>query len=97
MATRRKPSLDPETLLGEILIDAYGDDEQLWALHAGIEDGLDLPMDVHVIGEPLTPVLPARARCFLRFACVDRGAISRSYGPPTCPPFFCGFVLGIQA
>ncbi|WP_242466939.1 cytoplasmic protein [Ectothiorhodospira shaposhnikovii] len=38
----------------ELLIDAYGDDEQLWALHAGIEDSLDLPMDVHVIGEPLT-------------------------------------------
>ncbi len=54
MATQRKPSLDPETLLDEILIDAYGDDEQLCALHAGIEDGLDLPMAVHVIGEPLS-------------------------------------------
>ncbi|MCG5498574.1 hypothetical protein [Ectothiorhodospira variabilis] len=54
MATQRKPSLDPEILLGEILIDAHGDDEQLWALHAGIKDGLDLPMDVHVIGEPLS-------------------------------------------
>ena len=39
MATQKKPSLDPETLLEEILIDAYGDDEQPWALHAGIEDG----------------------------------------------------------
>jgi hypothetical protein len=54
MATRTKPFLDPETLLDGMLIDAHGDDEQLWALREGIEEGLDLPMDVHVVGEPLS-------------------------------------------
>jgi len=46
--------LDPETLLEGMLTDAHGDDEQLWALREGIEEGLDLPMDVHVVGEPLS-------------------------------------------
>lgn len=43
-----------DTLLEGMLVDAHGDDEQLWALREGIEEGLDLPMDVHVVGEPLS-------------------------------------------
>jgi hypothetical protein len=56
MATRKKPPSDAGTLLEEMLVDAYGDDEQLWALREGIVDAFDLPMDVHVVGEPLSLV-----------------------------------------
>ena len=34
-----------ETLLDEILTDAYGDDEQLWALRQAFEDNVELPAD----------------------------------------------------
>jgi hypothetical protein len=56
MANRKKPPSDAGTLLEEMLVDAYGDDEQLWALCEGIVDAFDLPMDVHVVGEPLSLV-----------------------------------------
>jgi tetratricopeptide (TPR) repeat protein len=57
MVTRKKPSSPAvDALLEDLLVDAYGDDEQLWALHEGIADALDLPTDVHVIGEPLSLV-----------------------------------------
>lgn len=57
MVTRRKhPSRDVDTLLEDMLVDANGDDEQLWALREGIEDALELPVDVHVVGEPLSLV-----------------------------------------
>jgi hypothetical protein len=39
-----------------IITDAYGDDEQLWAFHAALEDGIDLPCDAFVIGEPVALV-----------------------------------------
>lgn len=42
-----------ETLLDEILTDAYGDDEQLWALRQAFADNVDLPADAFVIGEPV--------------------------------------------
>jgi len=54
MATRTQPFLDPEILLEAMLVDAHGDDEQLSALREGIEEGLVLPMDVHVVGEPFS-------------------------------------------
>jgi tetratricopeptide (TPR) repeat protein len=43
-----------DIILEGMLVDAHGDDEQLWALREGIEDGLDLPLDVHAVGEPLS-------------------------------------------
>lgn len=48
------PFSKADTLLAGMLVDAHGDDEQLWALREGIEEGLALPMDVHVVGEPLS-------------------------------------------
>ena len=36
--------------------DAYGDDEQIWAFHSAIEDGIELPCDAFVIGEPVSMV-----------------------------------------
>jgi len=40
-------------LLDEILTDAYGDDEQLWAIRQAFEDNVKVPTDVFVIGEPV--------------------------------------------
>ena len=55
MAARKKrPSAEADALLEELLVDAYGDDEQLTALAQGIGDALDLPLDVHVVGEPVS-------------------------------------------
>jgi len=55
MATRKKrSSADVDVLLEEMLVDAYGDDEQLTALAAGVGEALDFPLDVHVVGEPLS-------------------------------------------
>ena len=55
MAARKKrSSADVDALLEEMLVDAYGDDEQLTALAEGIGDALDFPLDVHVVGEPLS-------------------------------------------
>ena len=42
-----------DRLLEEILIDAYGEDEQLWAFRQVIEDEVPLPAEVTVIGEPV--------------------------------------------
>ena len=44
---------DVSHLLDEILTDAYGDDEQLWALRQAFEDNVRLPADAFVIGEPI--------------------------------------------
>jgi len=57
MAARKKrPSAEVDALLEEMLVDAYGDDEQLTALAEGIGDALDFPIDAHVVGEPLSLV-----------------------------------------
>ena len=40
-----------ESLLEEILVDAYGEDEQLWAFRQVIEDEVPLPVEASVIGE----------------------------------------------
>ena len=54
MATQKKPtSPDVAALLEELLVDARDDDEQLTALREGIAEALDLPVNVHVVGEPL--------------------------------------------
>jgi hypothetical protein len=45
-----------EALLNEILVDAYGDDEQLWALRQAFEDAVSLPVDAFVIDEPVSVV-----------------------------------------
>ncbi len=45
-----------DALLDEILVDAYGDDEQLWAIHAVFEDRVAVPADAFVIGEPISVI-----------------------------------------
>ncbi len=47
---------DLDRLIEEITTDAYEDDEQLWAFHCAFEDGIELPCDALVIGEPVSVV-----------------------------------------
>jgi len=55
MAAREKrSSAAVDALLEDLLVDAHGDHEQLTALAEGIGDALDFPLDVHVVGEPLS-------------------------------------------
>jgi tetratricopeptide (TPR) repeat protein len=43
-----------DALIDEIIVDAYGDDEQLWAFRQVFEDELALPKEAFVIGEAVT-------------------------------------------
>lgn len=45
-----------DTLMEEILVDAYGDDEQLWAFRQAFEDEVTLPADAFMVGEPVSVV-----------------------------------------
>jgi hypothetical protein len=45
-----------DELIEEIIVDAYGEDEQLWAFRQVIEDEVPLPADGLVIGEPVSVV-----------------------------------------
>src|SRR4030042_291865 len=57
MATDRgrgKESLELDRLIDEILVDAYGDDEQLWAFRQAFEDHVAMPAEAFVVGEPVT-------------------------------------------
>lgn len=42
-----------ERLIEEIIVDAYGDDEQLWAFRQAFEDAVSLPADAFTVGEPV--------------------------------------------
>ena len=52
----RERNQEVEELLESVLVDAYGDGEQLWALRQAFEDNIDLPADAFVIGEPVSVV-----------------------------------------
>lgn len=45
---------DLDKLINEITVDAYGDDEELWAFRQVFEDDVTLPADGFVIGEPVS-------------------------------------------
>ncbi|NSW87599.1 MAG: hypothetical protein HPY84_14900 [Syntrophobacteraceae bacterium] len=45
-----------DEMIGEITVDAYGDDEQLWAFRQAFEDDVALPADGFVIGEPVSVI-----------------------------------------
>ncbi len=51
-----------EVLLEEILTDAHGDDEQLWALRQAFEYNVPLPADAFVIGQPVASSTVRSAR-----------------------------------
>ncbi len=44
---------DLDALIEEITVDAYGDDEQLWAFRQVIEDEVEFPADGLIIDEPV--------------------------------------------
>ena len=50
----KKSNGELDALIDEIIVDAYGDDEQLWAFRQGLEDELGLPKEAFVIGEAVT-------------------------------------------
>jgi hypothetical protein len=45
-----------DQLVEQITVDAYGEDEQLWAFRQGFEDGVAVPCDALVSGEPVSVV-----------------------------------------
>lgn len=45
---------DLDELIGKITVDAYGDDEKLWACRQTFEDDVTLLLDGFVIGEPVS-------------------------------------------
>ena len=47
---------DLDDLIEEVTVDAYGDDEQLWAFRQVLEDELALPADAFVIGESVSVI-----------------------------------------
>jgi hypothetical protein len=51
-----KDLVDLDELIEEITVDAYGDDEKLWAFLQVFEDEISLPADGFVIGEPVSVV-----------------------------------------
>ncbi len=57
MTMREQPARDRiDALLDEILTDAHGEDEQLWALLEAVTGELKLPMDVTVVEKPFSLV-----------------------------------------
>ncbi|MFU8858017.1 MAG: hypothetical protein ACNA8S_13565 [Deferrisomatales bacterium] len=45
-----------DDLIEAITVDAYGDDEQLWAFRQVLEDEVALPADAFVVGEPVSVI-----------------------------------------
>jgi hypothetical protein len=56
MNTGPEVPADLDGLIEEITVDAYGDDEKLWAFRQVFEDELNMPCDGFVVGEPVTVV-----------------------------------------
>ena len=56
MRTKRgenKASPELDRLIEEIIVDAYGEDEQLWAFRQAFEDNVVLPSEAFVVGQPV--------------------------------------------
>jgi len=51
---RNKNSSELSRLIEEIIVDAYDDDEQLWAFRHAFEDNVTMPAEAFVVGEPVT-------------------------------------------
>ncbi len=54
---RGEESPELDRLIEEIIVDAYGDDEQLWAFRQAFEDNVVLPAKAFVVGEPVTVIM----------------------------------------
>ena len=56
-STKGNNDLDAlEEMIEEITVDAYNDDEKLWAFRQAFEDNVELPADGFVIGEPVSVI-----------------------------------------
>jgi len=87
-----------DRLLEEILVDAYGEDEQLWAFRQAFVDEMPLPGEGTVIGEAVSvtridydgnPQRGLRATCntgFLLFSTLSPPP--RRYPPESCLQVF---------
>ena len=53
---RGKGSPELDRLIDEIIVDASGDDEQLWAFRQAFEDNIAVPAEAFVVGEPVTVI-----------------------------------------
>src|SRR4030067_61817 len=53
---RAKDSPELDGLIDEIITDAYGDNEQLWAFRQAFEDNVVVPTEAFVVGEPVTVI-----------------------------------------
>jgi len=56
---KKAPRLAPSALaelIEEITVDAYGEQEQLWAFRQAFEDNISLPTEGSVVGEPVVVV-----------------------------------------
>lgn len=53
MAGDKKSEEELNDLIEEIVVDAYGGDEQLWAFRQVMEDEIRLPAEAFVVGEPV--------------------------------------------
>ena len=49
-----KDSSELDGLIDEIIVAAYGDDEQLRAFRQAFEDHVEMPAEAFVVGEPVT-------------------------------------------
>jgi len=54
--SHRDDTVALDSLIEEITVDAYGDDEQLWAFRQAFEEEVALPADGFVVGEPVSVV-----------------------------------------
>ena len=45
-----------DALIDEITVDAYGEDEQLWAFRQAFEDNVAVPCDGYLIGDPVSVI-----------------------------------------
>ena len=53
---RTHPWLDWTDLIEQITVDAYGEDEQLWAFLQAFEENVISPCDGFVLGEPVSVI-----------------------------------------
>jgi hypothetical protein len=56
---QRAAGLNPavlDALIDEITVDAYGEDEQLWAFRQALQDNVAVPCDGYLIGDPVSVI-----------------------------------------
>jgi hypothetical protein len=75
-----------DALIYEVIVDANGEDEQLWAFRQAFEDALSLPADGFVIGEPVAVIAfdydgNEKSRLSTHPASTRRGGLRGTHAP----------------